>query len=278
MTNGTSPLQKYKRQPKLYIDLPSKGVWYPKDILEKAEDVEVFSMTANDEIALKTPDGLYSGIAVKRLIEHCIPVIKDAWYVPLVDLDYFLAAIRLATYGPSIELTSACSKCENVDTYGLPVQNILDHLQAAEPKYEITINGFTFKLRPLCYKEINTIQQDIFKIRRTIQQNISLMEEGQEKEEAITEIFDQLRSKTVDAICLGITEVVTPEGESESNQMFIKDFIVNNDKEFYNGLEELYDHNRSILAVPQSEVECSACGHKSTIAPDLDYANFFVTS
>ena len=33
MDNNNS-LAKFKRQPKLYIDLPSKGIWYPKDKLE----------------------------------------------------------------------------------------------------------------------------------------------------------------------------------------------------------------------------------------------------
>ena len=63
-----SPLAKYVRQPKLYINLPSGGNWYSKNNLDSPTEIEVYSMTANDELALKTPDGLYSGKVVTKVI------------------------------------------------------------------------------------------------------------------------------------------------------------------------------------------------------------------
>lgn len=276
MENYTSPLQKYKRQPKLYIDLPSKGVWYPKNILDKGEELEVYSMTANDEIGLKTPDALYTGIAVKKLIESCIPNIKDAWYVPLLDLDYILASIRLASYGPAIELSNTCSKCETKDTYSLEIQVMLDHLASVEPVFESVINGFTFKLRPLTYKETTDFQQAVFQIRRTIQQGVALMEEGEEKSKKLNELYDTLKEKTLATIASSVIEIITPEGDSETNTKFIADFIINGDKDYYNGLQELYESNQKKLRLPDTEVECSNCGNKTKINPDLDYSNFFV--
>ena len=278
MENKVSPLQKYKRQPKLYIDLPSKGVWFPKAQLDKAEQIEVYSMSANDEIGLKTPDALYTGIAVKRLIESCIPAIKDAWFVPLRDLDYILASIRLASYGETIELTNICSNCENRDTYGLQVQTMLEHLERAEVRYEVTINNFNFKLRPLTYKEITDFQQEIFQIRRTIQQVLSKMEEGEEKSKQTQDLYDRLREKTLITVAASVIEIVTPEGETETNTTFISDFIINGDKDYYNGLQELYDTNQKKLKLPDTEVECSSCGNKTKLNPDLDYSNFFVRS
>lgn len=58
MENKKSPLQKFQRQPKLYIDLPSNGKWYNENIIADgtSTSLAVFSMTANDEIAFKTPD------------------------------------------------------------------------------------------------------------------------------------------------------------------------------------------------------------------------------
>ena len=79
MENFTSPLQKYKRQPKLFIDLPSKGAWYSPQVAEKFEELEVYSMSASDEIAVKTPDALITGNAVVNIIQNCIPEIKNAW-------------------------------------------------------------------------------------------------------------------------------------------------------------------------------------------------------
>lgn len=275
MENKVSPLQKYKRQPKLFIDLPSKGVWFPKAQLEKAEQIEVYSMTANDEIGLKTPDALYTGLAVKRLIESCVPAIKDAWYVSLRDLDYILAAIRLASYGESIELTNTCSKCETKDTYGLEVQAMLNHLESSEPRYEAVIDGFTFKLRPLTYKEVTDFQQEVFQIRRTMQQSLATMEETPEKAKKTQELYDRLKQKTLETIAASVFEIITPEGDSETTPAFIADFIINGDKQYYNGLQELYDENQQQLKLPDTEVECSNCGNKTKINPDLDYSNFF---
>lgn len=276
MENYVSPLQKYKRQPKLYIDLPSKGIWYPKDQLEKTSDLEVYSMTANDEIGLKTPDALLSGVAVKKLIESCIPAIKDAWYVPMIDLDYILATIRLASFGPNIELTNQCPKCQNKDTYSLEIQRLLDHLQSANPEYTTIINNFTFKLRPLCYKEISHLQQKIFQIRRTLQQYIISMDEGDEKEKKLNELYDQIKDYTFEGVCSAIIEITTPDGDSETKKEFITDFIKNGDKEFYNKLSILFDNNRKKLALPETTVSCSSCGHSSNVNPDLDYSSFFV--
>lgn len=278
MENNASPLQKYKRQPKLYIDLPSKGVWFPKSQLDKAEQLEVYSMSANDEIGLKTPDALYTGLSVKRLIESCIPSIKDAWFVPLRDLDYILASIRLASYGESIELSNVCSKCETQDTYGLQVQTMLDHLGRAEVKYEVIISNFSFKLRPLTYKEVTDFQQEVFQIRRTIQQVLSKMEDSTEKTKQTQDLYDRLREKTLITMAASVIEIVTPDGESETNTAFITDFIINGDKEYYNGLQKLYDDNQQKLRLPDTEVECSNCGNKTKLNPDLDYSNFFVQS
>lgn len=275
MENYASPLQKYKRQPKLYIDLPSKGIWYPKEYLEKAEELEVYSMTANDEIGLKTPDALYSGVAIKKLIESCVPGIKDAWYVPIVDLDYILAAIRLASFGPTIEMNNQCTECQTKDTYGLEIQKILDHLQLAKPEYEIVINNFKFKVRPLCYKEVSQLQQKIFQIRRTLQQYIMTMEENEEKETKLNELYDQLKDYTFEGVCSAVTEITTPDGESENKKQFILDFIKNGDKDFYNKLSVLFEENRKSLSLPETTVVCSGCGHSSNVNPDLDYANFF---
>jgi hypothetical protein len=276
MENKTSPLQKYKRQPKLYIDLPSKGVWFPKNQIDKSEELEVYSMSANDEIGLKTPDALYSGLAVKRLIESCIPSIKDAWFVPLRDLDYILAAIRLASYGETIELTNICPKCETKDTYGLQVQVMLEHLEKANPIYEVVINNFKFKLRPLTYKEITAFQQEVFQVRRTVQQLLSQAEDGEEKSDQTQKLYDKLKDKTLSTIAASVIEIVTPDGESETTPAFISDFIINGDKDYYNGLQDLFEDNQKKLRLPDTEVECSSCGNKTNVNPDLDYSNFFV--
>ena len=81
----SSFLQNYQRQPKIFIDLPSKGVFYDDTVLENGQHMQipVFGMNAMDEIMFKTPDALFSGDATVQVIKSCIPTILDPW--KLVD-------------------------------------------------------------------------------------------------------------------------------------------------------------------------------------------------
>jgi hypothetical protein len=275
MENSTNPLAKYTRQPKLFIDLPSKGNAYPSGALDKVEELEVYSMTANDEIAIKTPDGLFSGKATMGVIQNCVPSIKDANFITNRDLDYILAAIRIASYGDSISLTKVCESCENEDTFAFPLQQLLDHLTAAELVYETTVNEFKFKIRPLYYKEIVSNQQESVKLRRHLNQILSKLEDANERAEQIDLIYEQINEQTKNVICSVVTEVTTPDGTSETNHLFIKDFILNNESDFYNTIQDLYAKNAKALEIPAATVECSNCNKEQSIQPNLDYSSFF---
>ena len=78
MTNETNPLAAHFRQPKLYMKLPSGGLFNTDDDLDFPENKEVaiFPMTAKDEIKFKTPDALMNGQGVVDVIQSCMPNIK----------------------------------------------------------------------------------------------------------------------------------------------------------------------------------------------------------
>ena len=76
--SGPNPLQKYFRQPKIYLSLPSKGHWYPEGAIEMTENGElpVYAMTAKDELAFKTPDALLNGQSVVDVVKSCVPTVS----------------------------------------------------------------------------------------------------------------------------------------------------------------------------------------------------------
>jgi len=280
MENNQSPLKKYNRQPKLYIDLPSKGQWYKSGALEKTEELEVYSMTANDEIATKTPDALLTGNAIVKIIENCMPGVKDAWSITSRDLDYILASIRIASYGDSMNISHTCTNCTNEDVFNIPLQSLLDHLQAADPIYEFKVNDFAFRVRPLTYKEIIKNQLASMQIRRQLYQIVASdettsTEEIDKKTETMNDLYDQVSQQTKDIVCSIITEIVTPEGDSETNPIFIKDFILNSESHYYNAVQELYGDNNKKLLPPTSQIKCSECDTTAEITPSLDYSSFF---
>ena len=50
----SSFLEKYKRQPKIYIDLPSQGTFYSPEVLEDQKEIIINNTLAVDRIRLKT--------------------------------------------------------------------------------------------------------------------------------------------------------------------------------------------------------------------------------
>ena len=142
------------RQPKLYITLPSNGMYWPKGSLEVTETGEfpVYSMTAKDELTLKVPDALLNGQGIVDVIQHCIPNIRNAWAIPNIDLDVILIAIRIATYGDQMKLPIKFGETEY--DYQLDLRYVLDSLQRKitwEPAIQINPELVVY-VKPFDYK------------------------------------------------------------------------------------------------------------------------------
>jgi hypothetical protein len=275
MEHTNSPLKKYQRQPKLYISLPSQGKWYPSGSLEKHDEIEVFSMTAGDEINVKTPDALYSGVAVVKLIQNAIPSIKDAWYVPVIDLDYILAAIRLASYGENVELSAKCPHCNEASDYAIAIQHILDHMQTVEFVNEVRVNDFIFKLRPLYYKEANQLTRESYTVQRLLKQYVANIADEEKQQEELTKLYERLNEMTKSVIFSSVIEVVTPDNETERHYQFIRDFLENGDMEYYNAIKEVFDQNNERFQIPKTTVSCGSCTKEYSVVPALNYTDFF---
>ena len=88
-------LTERKRQPKIYIDLPSRGIFYDENIIQDKQytEIPVFGMNTMDEIMIKTPDALFSGESTVDVIKSCIPIIKNPWELVGFDIDYILLSL-----------------------------------------------------------------------------------------------------------------------------------------------------------------------------------------
>jgi len=77
---ATNPLKQFFRQPKIFIKLPSKGIFNnPGTLQGDLDKMPVFGMTGMDEILMKTPDALLNGESTVRLMQSCCPSITDGW-------------------------------------------------------------------------------------------------------------------------------------------------------------------------------------------------------
>ena len=269
-------LEKYQRQPKIYIDLPSKGRWYPPNSIAKSEELAVYSMTASDEIATKTPDALFSGNTTVSIIQNCVPEIKNAWEVPSIDIYTILSAIRMASYGDNMNIDSTCEKCNEENSYAISLQAIIDYFINQQYVDTCKVDDVTFELAPLNYKEFNEINKINFRLQRQIVQVIPTIEGEEDQAKALQKIYDELSELKFKSITTSVVSVsIADEEEKESDYNNILNFLKNSEKEFYNTVESAIIKNNSIWAVPPTDVVCAGCENKYQLSLELDYSNFF---
>jgi hypothetical protein len=143
-----NPLRKYFRQPKVYITLPSRGKFYPEGVLNMPEtgELPVFAMTAKDELIIKTPDALLNGQATVDVIKSCIPNITNPWLMPSVDLDACLVAIRIATYGEKLDITTKVPVLGEEREFSVDLRQILNKLVTPEYENILKLNDINVEL------------------------------------------------------------------------------------------------------------------------------------
>tara|TARA_R110000744_G_scaffold284252_1_gene395587 strand:+ start:652 stop:1515 length:864 start_codon:yes stop_codon:yes gene_type:complete len=99
--------------PTEFVDLPSKGLYYPESHpLYKQESVEIKYMTAKDEDILTSKSYLKKGIAIDRLLQNVI-VNKSIDVNSLLsgDKNAVIIATRTTGYGSSYQTKVACPSC-----------------------------------------------------------------------------------------------------------------------------------------------------------------------
>jgi hypothetical protein len=279
-----NPLTKYFRQPKIYIRLPSSGMFYPEGSLEKTENGEypVYAMTAKDEIVMRTPDALLNGQATVDVIQSCMPNIKNAWMIPSIDIDAILTAIRLATYGEKLDISVDIPVVNDRRTYELDLRMVLDKLLEAAYDSEVNITpDLTAFIRPLTYKEftqnaIKTLEeQRVF----AIVNDDSMSDE--QKLDLFNKSFKKLTEINIGLVSQSISKITTPDGDVV-DPTFIKEFIDNADKDFYKAILdhlELQKKRFSLepFVITTTEEDQVKGAPKTVEVPiTLDNANFFV--
>lgn len=277
-----NPLKKYFRQPKLFIVLPSQGRFYPSGAIDMPHngEIAVYPMTAKDELTMKTPDALLNGQATVDLIQSCVPAIKDAWKMPSIDLDLVLIAIRIATYGENLDITTKIPNIGTEKDYTVNLRKVLDQLSDQQYENYLEINGMQVHLRPLTYKEFTEASLKTFEEQRifNIVNNQDIPDH--EKLAKFSESFLKLTKMTVGMITKSIAKIVVDDVEV-IEPAFIKEFVDNADKEFYNQITDHLELQKSkfqikpmrVITEPE-EVEAGA-PEEFEVPITFDQSNFF---
>jgi len=271
-----NPLQKYYRQPKVYLSLPSQGQYYPEGTLEgDPTNLPVFGMTAMDEIIFKTPDALFSGESTVSCIRSCIPGIKDPWSIPQIDIDSILIAIRIATYGQYMDSNYKCSKCEEENTVSIDLSKTLDYF--AQTKFSSKVDVFPIQvyLRPFSYKEQTDMAMKQYELQRMLLQTTGESIEEPERNKRLDEFYTTLARYQVESYKQQIDYVEADDFRVNSKEEII-DFINNSDRAFFDAIRKHLEAQQEVWKIPLQPSACGNCSHENTVSFSLDQSNFFV--
>ena len=277
-----NPLKKYFRQPKVYVTLPSNGQFYPEGTIDIPENGEypVLAMTAKDELAMKTPDALLNGQATVDVIQSCMPNIKDAWKLPSVDLDAVLIAIRIATYGEDMEITTKVPGMGEERSFNIDLRQLLNKLVTANYDGEVSLGDMTVSTRPLTYAEFTEASLKTFEEQRIFALvNDEEISDG-EKLSKFNRSFKKLTDLTVNTLTQSIVEITVGD-DTVTNPAHIQEFVDNADKTFFTSITDHLDNQKkkfSIepLKVNSTDEDVAAGAPKNWEVPiTFDQANFF---
>ena len=222
-------MNKYFRQAAIHITLPSNGDYPPHVVTPSVTgEFPVMPMTAKDEIKFKTPDALMNGQGVVDVIQSCMPNIKDAWQIKSHDIDTILIAIRIATYGETMDLQFNVPKINEQVTHTINLPATLDQIRQDSIQNEIKLkDGLIIETRPLTYRDmtqtsLQTFQQQ--KMYSTVQ-NSEMSDE--EKVKRFDESFKALTELNSKVLLKNISKITTPEGTEVSDPAQIKEFVEN---------------------------------------------------
>ena len=285
MVENTNPLNKYYRQPAIYISLPSKGRYYTSSVYTATQtgEIPVLPMTAKDEMAFKTPDAMINGQATVDVIRSCCPNILDPWQLTNYDLDTVLLGIRIATYGETMDINATVPVVNEQMGHTVNLPSLLETVKNVEIKDSFrTKNGFTVHIKPLTYKDITDTQVKTFEQQKIVATVNSSQLSEEEKTQRYADAYRKLTELNFDMLSTSFTKITIPEGTEVTDREQIKEFLNNADSKLVNEMQDEMIRLRSQAQVRPIQLKATDEQIKKgapvsfTVPLTFDNSNFFV--
>lgn len=269
-----NPLSQYFRQPKIYISLPSKGVYNMQGSIQgDPTNLPIFGMTGMDEILLKTPDALITGESTVKVIESCCPGIKNGWDISVLDTSLILIAIRIATFGDELKIGQTCTKCNTDNEYEIKLTSLIDHYNSFKFNNKLVLKDLTIVIRPLTYKESTDFSLKNFELQQKLAQLDSIADRN-ESNLLISQLFEEIGTIQRKLFMLSI-ESINIGSQVVNEREFIEDWLKNCDQTYYDHIKTHINMTNDSIQIPPYTVQCSECGAENKVIIDLDQSTFF---
>jgi hypothetical protein len=275
-----NPLKQYFRRPNLYIKLPSQYRYYDDTVAERTQtgELPVYPMTNIDEITVRTPDALYNGVAVHDVIRSCVPQIKDPWKIVNIDLNTILIAIKIASNGNYLEVSSSCPSCAHENTFDVDLGQLMARIKQADYDELLNLGDLKVKFKPLTYAEVNENNKRQFEIQKLLnqlQQAQAQQEDGNEQLNLnITEVMREFNDHAQNIITSTIEYIQTPETRV-SERDFIVEFLKECDKKTSERIRDFSVNLTTNTDIPSLDSTCQQCENEYTQRLNLNVSDFF---
>lgn len=274
-----NPLQQFFRAVKLYTKLPSGTAYYNDVDFNDDGEVGIMPMTAKDEVMARNPDALLNGEAIVDIINSCVPGVKNPRKLLTNDIDALMIAIRHATYGDDLEVTTDCPKCKHSNTFSVNVSQSLSSMTSLEPEYRIDLaNGIAIFVKPFGYQEtVKALQAQFeqFKVARNLTDE-KLADEQRLK--VFSTSFKTIANLNQELLTACIIKIVINDDTEVVNTKHISEFLQNVDKTTFAQLDDLVKKINAIGIKKDFNATCKECGHEWDASIDFNPVNFFTES
>jgi hypothetical protein len=243
-------------------------------------ELPVYAMTAKDELLFKTPDALMNGQATVDVIQSCVPNIKNAWLMPSIDLDAVLIAIRIATYGESMDVNITVPNTTIKRDFSMDLRLALDDLMAGQFAETMQIGAMTVTLRPINYKEFTDGAIKSFEEQRIVNVVNDDKLDEQTKVGMFQQSFRKLTDITIAMVANSVVSIAV-DGVVVTDPAHITEFIAKSEKNFYSAVMEHVQKQRDSFSIKPIKVtstpEDIKAGAPATfeVPVTFDQSNFF---
>jgi len=243
-------------QPTITLELPSKGLVYPKDSYLSGGKIEIRYMTGRDENVFANQSYIKSGLVLEMLLKSlCSEPTFEPLDLVLADKIFLLIAIRIMSLGDTFMLKDAvCPMCElRTPTLELSLSAIKDDKQFVYPavghlneyEYVLPASGDKIKLHLMDGHD----QQDLLgKVQRT----------------GDKQLFSLLTAKII------VEEPKTKAKDFGSILEYVENLSIRDTQFIRNKIVEI-----SGITEPTIEHTCPKCSHVSPVGISLDTTFFF---
>lgn len=278
-TNPANPLAGFFRLPGLEISLPTNGRYMPAGSIElnPAGKVEVFAMQGSDELLLTSPDALMSGVAVEKIIESCIPAIKNPELVSAPDLDVIVIAIRAASSGNTMEMELTCPKCKEEMEFEVDLRHILATTSEIPETLELRLSDeMVIFFKPHSLRDQTRMMLAAFEENRRV-----TALEGKELDDAtrrqvLIDTLGRMKNFENESIMASIEKIVVPNAEV-TERAFIMEWLANAPKKNTEAIKKKLEEINGMGIDKTIDAKCMSekCGHEWKTSLEFNPSTFF---